>query len=200
MPTSRFEQRALAQILLGGCAVAFSACILAEHAQAQPGYVPPPTPLPPPVLNPSNPGTVPQPSYRPVTPSTPGISPTIPSTVPSVEATPPANEEPASTTARSEQPSVHSVHHHHRGRFAGYTWPYYCGSSPCVRIHPRAFYSYAAPAYGYAAPAYAVVAPVPVYAASTLWRPGYYDYAPGQFGRGHPRYGGYGRRAGYHGD
>jgi hypothetical protein len=25
-------------------------------------------------------------------------------------------------------------------------------------------------------------------------------WAPGQFGRGHPRYGGYGRPAGYHGD
>ena len=33
-------------------------------SQAQ--YVPPPTPLPPPVFNPSNPGTVPQPSYRPL--------------------------------------------------------------------------------------------------------------------------------------
>ena len=27
---------------------------------------------------------------------------------------------------------------------------------------------------------------------SVLWWPGYYDYAPGQFGRGRPRYGGYG--------
>jgi len=59
----RFE-RTLAQILVGACAVVF-AYLLIEHAQAQPGYVPPPTPLPPPVFNPSNPGTVPQPSYRP---------------------------------------------------------------------------------------------------------------------------------------
>jgi len=185
MPTRRFE---LAQILVAGCAVAFSACVLIELAQAQPGYVPPPPPLPPPTVNPSNPGTVPQPSYKPITPSTPSTTPSTQSTVPS-DVTPPANEEHPSTTAQSEQPSVHSVHHHHhRGRFAGLTWPYYCGSSPCVRIYPRGFYGYVAP--GYVAP----------YASSTLWWPGYYDYAPGQFGRGHPRYWGYGRRAGYHGD
>jgi hypothetical protein len=178
MPTRRFERIALARILVGGCAVVFSACVLIEHAQAQPGYVPPPTPLPPPVFNPSNPGTVPQPSYRPITPSTP-------STVPSSEVTPPANEEHPSTAAQSEQSSVEETRtvHHHRGRYTGLTWPYYCGSAPCVRIHPRAFYGYVAP-----------------YASSTLWWPGFYDYAPGQFGRGHPRYGGYGRRAGYHGD
>jgi hypothetical protein len=192
MLTRRFERIALAQILVGGCAVVFGACVLIEFAQAQPGYVPPPTPLPPPVLNPSNPGTVPQPSYRPITPSTPSITPTTPSTVPSVEARPPANEEHSNTTAQSEQEATtRTVHRRHRGHYAGLTWPYYCGSSPCFRIHRRAYYGYAAPAYG-------VVAPV--YRASTLWWPGYYDYAPGQFGRGHPRYGGYGRPAGYHGD
>jgi len=66
-----------------------------------------------------------------------------------------------------------------------------CGSSPCFRIYPPTIYGYAAPVPG-------VVAPV--YRESTLWWPGYYDYAPGQWGRGFPRYGGYGRRAGYHGD
>jgi hypothetical protein len=70
MPTGRFKRIALAQLLLSGCAVMFGVCVLIEHAQAQPGYVPPPTPLPPPVFNPSNPGTVPQPSYRPITPTT----------------------------------------------------------------------------------------------------------------------------------
>ena len=100
MPTRRFERIALAQILLGGCAVVLG---LIEFAQAQPGYVPPPTPLPPPVLNPSNPGTVPQPSYRPITPSTP-------STVPSSEVTPPANEELPHRTARF----------HHRRRTSVY--------------------------------------------------------------------------------
>jgi hypothetical protein len=184
MPTRRFERIALAQLLLSGCAVMFGVYVLIEHAQAQPGYVPPPTPLPPPVLNPSNPGTVPQPSYRPITPSTPSVSPTAPSTVPSVEEpTPPANEQYPRTTAQSEQHSVaktHTVHHHHRGRFAGITWPYYCGASPCVRI--------------------VVAEPPPVYRASVLWWPGYYDYAPGQFGRGRPRWGGYPRYSGYHGD
>src|SRR5215470_12568819 len=82
MPTRRFERIALVQMVAGGCAIMFGACVLIEHAQAQPGYVPPPTPLPPPVFNPSNPGTVPQPSYKPITPSTP-------STVPSVEVTSP---------------------------------------------------------------------------------------------------------------
>src|SRR5262249_33216090 len=115
MLTRRFERIGGAQLLVGGCAVVFG---LIELAQAQPGYVPPPTPLPPPVLNPSNPGTVPQPSYRPITPSTPSITPSTQSTVPSSEVTPTTDEEHPSTTARSEQPSVHAVHHH-RGRFAG---------------------------------------------------------------------------------
>src|SRR5215472_12431991 len=86
MPTRRFERMALAQLLLAGCAVVFA---LNEHAQAQPGYVPPPTPLPPPVLNPSNPGTVPQPSYRPITPTAPSTTPSTPSTIPGDEVTSP---------------------------------------------------------------------------------------------------------------
>src|SRR4029077_21164042 len=86
------------------------------------------------------------------------------------------------TTARSAQTfgtKTRSVHRH-RGRFTGITWPYYCGSSPCVRI--------------------VVAEPPPVYRASVLWWPGFYDYADGNFGRGRPRYGGYPRRSGYHGD
>jgi hypothetical protein len=31
---------------LAGCAVVFGVSVLIEHPQAQPGYVPPPTPLP----------------------------------------------------------------------------------------------------------------------------------------------------------
>ena len=133
MPTRRFEQIALAQ-LLG--AFVFSACVLIEHAQAQPGYVPPPTPLPPPVFNPSSPNVVPQPSYRP-------ISPTTPSTIPSTEVTPPANEEHPSTTAQSEQEATpRTVHrrHHHRGRYVGvgpslgsFDCSYF---SWCVRVSP----------------------------------------------------------------
>ena len=70
MPTRRFGRIALAQLLASGCAVVFGSCILIEYAQAQPGYVPPPTPLPPPVLNPSSPNTVPQPRYTPASPAT----------------------------------------------------------------------------------------------------------------------------------
>jgi hypothetical protein len=175
MSTRRFQRIARALLFVIGC-VAFGDCGLIEHAKAQ--YVPPPTPLPPPVLNPSNPGTVPQPSYKPLTPSTPNITPTTPNTVPSSEVTPPENEAQRSTTAQSER--TRTVRHHHRGRFAGYTRPYYCGSSPCVRI--------------------VVAEPPPVFRASVLWWPGYYDYAPGQFERGRPRYGGYWRRSGFHGD
>src|SRR6516225_1164068 len=114
MPTRRFER---ALLLVGGCAVVFG---LIELAQAQQGYVPPPTPPPPPVFNPSNPGTVPQPSYKPITPSTPSITPSTQSTVPSTEVTPPSKEEPASTTAQSEQEATtRTVHHRHhcRGRY-----------------------------------------------------------------------------------
>ena len=74
MPTRRFEQITLDQFLLSGCAIVFGACILIQPVQAQPGYVPPPTPLPPPVFNPSNPGTVPQPPYTPITPTTSGVT------------------------------------------------------------------------------------------------------------------------------
>jgi hypothetical protein len=144
MPTRRFERRiALAQILVGGCALAFSACVLIEHAQAQPGYVPPPTP-PPPVLNPSTPNTVPQPSYRPITPSTPSTTPSTPSNVPSSEVTPASKEEPASTTAQFEQEvttrTVH--HHHHRGHYivvGPSLRSYSCGYLGCVRLYAWAF-------------------------------------------------------------
>jgi hypothetical protein len=122
MPTRRFKRIALAQLLLSGYAVTFGVCVLFEHAQAQPGYVPPPTPLPPPVLNPSNPGTVPQAPYTPITPSTPSTTPSTPSTVPSGEVRSPVREEAPSTTARSERtPETRTVHrhHHHRGYYAG---------------------------------------------------------------------------------
>jgi hypothetical protein len=107
MSTSRFGRIALARLLVG--AVLFGVPI--EHAQAQPGFVPRVPPPPPPVFNPSPPNTtVPQPSYQP-------ISPTTPSTVPEDEVTPPANEE--STTDQTERGASvakrRSVHHH-RGR------------------------------------------------------------------------------------
>ena len=73
MPTRRFEQIALTQLSLSGCAIVFGACVLIARAQAQ--YVPPPAPLPPLVFNPSSPYTVPQPSYIPITPTTPSTAP-----------------------------------------------------------------------------------------------------------------------------
>jgi hypothetical protein len=118
-----------------------------DRTSASPGYVPPPTPLPPPVLNPSGPYTVPQPSYQPITPTTPSTTPSTPSTVPSEPTTVPSgevrsrvNEEPSSTTARSEGTSVaktRSVHHHHRGRYIGMgptLGSFYCPYGWCVRI------------------------------------------------------------------
>ena len=152
MPRRRF-----AQLLVGRCAVAFSACVLIELAQAQQGYVPPPTPPPPPVLNPSNPGTVPQPSYKPITPSTPSITPSTQSTVPSTEVTPPSKEEPASTTAQSEQEATtRTVHHHHRGHYIVVRpslGSYSCGYLGCVRLYAWAFpceyYSAYCYPYGY---------------------------------------------------
>jgi len=152
MPTRRFEREALGRLLVGGCAVAFCACVLIEHAQAQPGYVPPSPPPPPPVFNPSSPYTVPQPSYTPLAPSTPSTTPSIPSdevtspTIPRREVTSPANEEPASTTAQSERTSVaktRSVHHHHRGRHSvePTLGSFYCPYGWCVRITPPYAYS-----------------------------------------------------------
>ena len=138
MPTRRFVRIALAHTLVCGCAVVFG---LVQHAHAQPGYVPPPTPLPPPVLNPSSPNVVPQPSYKPITPSTPSTTPSTPSTIPSTEVTPPANEEHPSTTAQSEQEATpRTVNHNHRGRYVGvgpslgsFDCSYF---SWCVRISP----------------------------------------------------------------
>ena len=147
MPTRRFELIALVQILVGGGAVAFG---LIEHAQAQPTYVPPPTPLPPPVFNPSNPGTVPQPSYRPITPSTPSMTPSTQSPVPSVETTLPANEQPSTTTRRSSEGTsdagtrtVHHHYHHHRGYYAGAgpsLGSFDCSYGWCVRVSPPSNY------------------------------------------------------------
>jgi hypothetical protein len=151
-----------------------STCAAVSHAQAQPGYVPRYTPPSPPVFNPSNPSTVAQPPYRPITPTTPSA--------PGYVVTSHVGEHLPRTALRSHRTSFEKTRsvHHHRGHLAGSTWPGYCGSSPCVRI--------------------VVTEPPPVYRATVLWWPGYGDYAPGQFGRGHPRWGGYPRYLGYHGD
>jgi hypothetical protein len=74
MPTGRFQPIVRALLLVAGC-VLFGAGVWIEHAQAQQFAPPPPPQLPPPqapVFNPSSPYTVPQPSYRPLAPATPG--------------------------------------------------------------------------------------------------------------------------------
>jgi len=153
---------------------------------------PPTTPTSPSVVNPSNPNTVPQQSYAPSTPSR-STTPSTPSTAAGGVASSSPDEQQPSTTAQSERTSLPKRRrvHHHRRHFAGPTWPYYCGSSPCVRINLPALYAYAANG---------IVRLRPVYTPSTLWWPGFYDYPPGQFGRGRPRYGGYRRAAGDHAD
>ena len=108
-------------------------------------------------FNPSSPSTVPQPSYRPITPTTPSTTPSTPSTAPNGEVTSPAHEEPPSTTARSELPAsvakTRSIHHH-RGRSTLVT--YSCGYLGCVRTYARAFpcqyYSRYCYPYGYYRP------------------------------------------------
>ena len=139
MATRRSPKRmALAQLLVGGCAAVFGACVLIEHAQAQ--FAVPPSP--PPVFNPSPPNTtVPQPSYK-------SISPTIPSAGPGSEATSPVNEEPPSTTARSHRRTSvaerRSVYHGYRS-IVGPT--YYGGRSIVAGPTPPYYYSVYAP-YG----------------------------------------------------
>lgn len=71
MSGRRFDRPALAPVLASGCAIVFAACL--GRAQAQ--YVPPPTPLPPPIFNPSTPYTVTQPPYTPITRSAPSVAP-----------------------------------------------------------------------------------------------------------------------------
>jgi hypothetical protein len=142
MFTRRFERIALAQLLVGGCAVAFG---FIEYPQAQPVNIP--HAPPPPVINPSSPNTVPQPSYTPSTPSTPSTTPSTPSTVTSGEVTPsPAKEEPQSTTARSERRAKTRLVHRHRARPIGVgptLGSFDCSYGWCVRISPP--YSYYRP-------------------------------------------------------
>jgi len=191
MPTRRFELIALALLLVVG-GVVFSNYSLIEHAQAQQQSAPPappPTATQSPVVNPSNPNTVPQPSYTPLKPSTQSTTASTPTTASSGELTPGHEETPSTRSARTPTAKTRSVrHHHYRGRARLAT--YSCGHLGCVRT-----YSWAFPCQYYSRHCHPNA-----YTASAVWWPGYYDYAAGQLGRGHPRYGGYGRRAGYHRD
>jgi hypothetical protein len=136
MPVDRFERMSLAELLMAGCAVIFGACVLIEHAQAQP--VNPPISLPPPTFNPSSPYTVPQPRYAP-------ISPTAPSAGPGYVVTSPVNErlprQAAYSHRRTSVAKTRSVHYH-RSIAAGYAleaYPVACGYLGCVRTYPWAF-------------------------------------------------------------
>jgi hypothetical protein len=139
MPTRSSKRMALAQLLVGGCVAAFGTCVLIKHARAQ-FAVPPP---PPPVVNPSPPNTtVPQPSYKPISPATP-------SGVPGPEITSPVNEEPPRAAARThERTSVaKTVHHRRRSTVVGSAPPYYRGRSIVAGPTPPYYYSPYAP-YG----------------------------------------------------
>ena len=125
MPTRRFER---AQLLIIGCTIMFVAYVLIEHAQAQPGYVPPPTPLPPPVFNPSSPNVVPQPRYTPASPATR-------SSVSGSEVTSPADEGLPRRAARS----------HRRASVYGAGPVYRAG--PIVTGPPPVAYSYVGHGY-----------------------------------------------------
>ena len=117
MPMTRFERIALAQFLVGGLAVVFVACVLTKHAQAQ--FVNSPPPAPPPVLNPSSPNTVPQPTYTPVSP----VSPATPSVVPGYRVTSPMNGRLPPTATRSHRRTsvakTRSVHRRGRSMVVG---------------------------------------------------------------------------------
>jgi len=180
MPTRRFEPIGLALLFAVGCVV-FGDCSLIDQARAQQQSAPPaPPPTPPtqsPVVNPSNPSTVQQPSYKPIAPATASTTPSTPSTASSGELT---QEETPSTAARSKRPAsvakTRLIHRHHRpGRSTLAT--YSCGYLGCVRSYPWAF-----PCQYYSRYCYP--------SASVPWWPSYYDYAPGQLGRGRPRFGG----------
>ena len=171
MTFTKVGRMVFSRCLVVGWATFIAGVLNIAQAQYAPPPPPPVPPPPPPVFNPSPSNTtVPQPSYK-------SISPSTPSAVPGDEITSPVNEEHPSTTAPSERGAsvakTRSVHHHYRGRpaIAGH-----CGYYHCARIYPWAFY------------------------ASARWFPGYYDYAAGQLGRGRPRYWGWARPYGYHGD
>jgi hypothetical protein len=134
----RIFKRIVAQLFVGACAVVFGAGVLIVPGQAQ-FAVPPP---PPPVFNPSPPNTtVPQPSYTPLSPSTPSTVPesSVPeSTVPGPEVTSPVNGLLPRTAVRShERTSVAKTRSvHHRGR-------------SIVAPPPPASYSYYYSPFGY---------------------------------------------------
>jgi hypothetical protein len=138
MRTRRFERITLAQLLVGGYAVVFG---LIEHSQAQPVNIPRAPPST--VINPSSPNTVPQPSYKPLSPATP-------STVPGFE----VNERPtAYSRARSHwrapaaTAAAYSRARSRRRASAATAASIYYRAGPIVIGPPPVAYSYIG--YGY---------------------------------------------------
>jgi hypothetical protein len=126
MPKRRFERMISAQRLMSGCAIVFAACITIKHAQAQ--YIPPPTPLPPPILNPSTPYTVPQPPYQPIAPSAPSatsgyVSSPVGEPVPPTSAR--SHHRPFVRTSVATRRSVHRRGHATIVRAAPESYSYY---------------------------------------------------------------------------
>lgn len=131
MPARRFERAILVPLLASGCAIAFAACVTIKHAQAQ--YIPPPTPLPPPVFNPSNPNTVAQPPYQSIAPSTPNATPGY-----------------VVSSPVSERPPRSTVHSHHRTFVAPTRSVHHRGRATVVRAAPGSYSYYYSPfGYGY---------------------------------------------------
>ena len=135
MPTRRFERIAL--LFVSGCAIVFAATGMYAHAQ----YIPPPTPLPPPIFNPSSPYTVPQPTYRPIAPSAPSTAPDYVVTAPVTRrlATEPSRQRtPAATRHAATRHAATRHAARHRGRVAA------------VGVTPESYSYYYSPfGYGY---------------------------------------------------
>jgi len=210
MPTRTLARIAWTYVLMSGCGAMFGACALTGHAQAQQSSAPAATTAPgpapspatqSPTVNPSNPSTAQQPSYRSLSPSTPSTTPSTPntssstpSTVPNTEATSPANERPPTKiTAQSEQHTAKPRPVHRYRRHPALV-TYSCSHLGCVRTYAWAFpcqyYSRSCDPYDRSYGS--------LYGYAARWWPGYYDYAPGQFDRA--RYLRRDHRAGYWGD
>jgi hypothetical protein len=181
MAKRRFERIAVTLLLLGGSMLGDG---LIEQAQAQapsvPAAPPPTTPTQSPTVNPSNPSSVQQPSYRPLSPSTPSTTTSTPSTTTSAPTTVPTNENttpPTTKNTASERETsaakTRTVHRHHPRHATAVT--YGCSHLGCVRTYTWAF-----PCQYYSRYCFPYVG---VIAASACWSPGYYDYAPGEVGR-----------------
>jgi hypothetical protein len=124
MVSRRIDWITPARLLVAGCAFA---CVLIEHAQAQPIVNPPPAP--PPTFNPSSPNTVTQPSYTPSSPATKSTQGYV-------------------FTSRANGPRSHTTHFRRRASFAN-AGPVYYRPGPIILGPPPVAYSYYYSGLGY---------------------------------------------------